>query len=359
VARTRYRTPTYGSAARLARIVLELIARPHGWSFEAIRAELGISERTLLRYLAVCRTELVDAAGLPLIEVVRQGDRRLLRLAERGRQAEAGVFEAVFFYFTLTVLTFLEGTVLKEGVEGLWDRLRRTLPPSQRMRLANVAKKFYAVPYAAKDYRAHDEQLDLIVRCLLSQHRLRVDYQGVSGPPRVHEFDPYTLVMYRGGLYLLGKSWRRGKIIWLAVERIRALERLPTRFEYPIDYSPERHTEGMFGIVEGPETQVELLLLSPETTAFLSSRRLHPTQEFRPHRDGTTVLTMRVRGTVELASWILSLTPWVEVLRPRALRDEVARSLRAAARRYARPRHPAKTAATRAPAGLASPQQRR
>jgi hypothetical protein len=154
--RRRSRTPTYGAAGRLARIVLELLARPHGWSFDAICADLGISERTLLRYLAVCRTELVDAGGTPMIEVVRRGDRRLLRLAERGRATDAGVFEAVFFYFTLTVLTFLEGTVLKEGVDGLWERLHRTLPPTQRLRLAHVAKKFYAVPHAAKDYRAYD-----------------------------------------------------------------------------------------------------------------------------------------------------------------------------------------------------------
>jgi predicted DNA-binding transcriptional regulator YafY len=335
MARARYRTPTYGAAGRLARIVLELLGRPHGWSFEAIRETLGISERTLLRYLAVCRTELVDASGAPMIEVVRHGDRRLLRLAERGRATEAGVFEAVFFYFTLTVLTFLEGTVLKEGVEGLWERLHRALPSAQRLRLANVTKKFYAVPYAAKDYRAFDERLDLLVRCLINQHRMRIDYQGLLGEGKVHEFEPYTLVMYRGGLYLLGKSLLFDKIIWLAVERMRGVEQLAERFDYPSDYSPERHTEGMFGIVEGPETTVELLLLGPETTAFLASRRLHPTQQFRRRRNGTTTLTMTVRGTVELTSWILSLSPWVRVLRPAALRDEVARRLREGVRLYA------------------------
>jgi proteasome accessory factor B len=270
--------------------------------------------------------------------------RRLLRLAERGRATDAGVFEAVFFYFTLTVLTFLEGTVLKEGVDGLWERLHRTLPPTQRLRLAHVAKKFYAVPHAAKDYRAYDEQLDLLVRGLIDQRRLRVDYQGLLGEGKTHDFEPYTLVMYRGGLYLLGRSLRYEKIIWLAVERIRTVTALAEHFDYPANYSPERHTEGMFGIVDGPETTVELLLLSPETTAFLSSRRLHPTQAFQPRADGTTLLTMHVRGTVELTSWILSLTPWIEVLRPAALRAEVAARLRTAARRYRGTRAAARSA---------------
>src|SRR5258705_6988791 len=74
--KTRSRPPTYGTATRLARIVHGLVGRPHGWSFEAIQEELGISERTLLRYLAACRRELVDGGGRPLLDVVRRGGRR-------------------------------------------------------------------------------------------------------------------------------------------------------------------------------------------------------------------------------------------------------------------------------------------
>src|SRR5512138_2393170 len=82
--KTRSRLPTYGAAGRLARIVLGLLSRPHGWPLASITDELKISERTLLRYLAVCRNELVDAAGRPMIEVVGQGAARALRLVEHG-----------------------------------------------------------------------------------------------------------------------------------------------------------------------------------------------------------------------------------------------------------------------------------
>jgi hypothetical protein len=47
---------------------------------------------------------------------------------------------------------------------------------------------------------------------------------------------------------------------------------------------------------------------------------------------------MKVRGTAELSSWILSQAPWVKVLRPAALRDEVARRLRDGAALYTK--HP-------------------
>jgi len=36
-------------------------------------------------------------------------------------------------------------------------------------------------------------------------------------------------------------------------------------------------------------------------------------------RDGTTIMTMTVRSTVELSNWIMSMGPWIEVLKPTSL----------------------------------------
>jgi predicted DNA-binding transcriptional regulator YafY len=63
-------------------------------------------------------------------------------------------------------------------------------------------------------------------------------------------------------------------------------------------------------------------------------RRLDPTQTFRKRRDGTTLLKMTVRGTTELVSWILSLSPWVKALQPRSLREAVERRLEEARGSY-------------------------
>lgn len=332
--RTKGRRPTYGAATRLARLVHGLLDRPYGWSFDAIADELSISERTLLRYLAACRDELVDAEGRPILEVGLRGTRRVLKLSAAAAQSDSTAYQALFLYFALSVFQFLDGTVIKDGVEGLWNNLREALPAGQKPRLADFEKKFYAVPYGVKDYRAFDEILDDLVRALVYQHRLRVDYAGLLGEGRVHRIDPYTLTMYRGGLYVIGYSHLARRILWLAIERIREIERLSETFDYPKSYSPQKHTQGIFGIVDGPETRVELLLLNRETAAYLSSRRLHPTQQFQPRRDGTTLLTMTVRGTAELTFWILSLGPWVRVLRPRELRDDVAAKLRQGAALY-------------------------
>jgi predicted DNA-binding transcriptional regulator YafY len=79
----------------------------------------------------------------------------------------------------------------------------------------------YAIPFVEKHYRHLDDTVDRILRGLIEQRRLRIDYGGTRGAGRVHAFDPYTLAVYRGGLYLIGRSDRYEKIIYLAVEPLR------------------------------------------------------------------------------------------------------------------------------------------
>lgn len=292
----------------------------------------------MLRYVRACREELVDERGRCIVEVVRRGGRRVLRLAAQpaALEADANPFELLYLYFALTVFQFLEGTVIKESVDGFWKRVIENLPGSLQLRLADFQLKFYAVPHMMKDYRGSDDVLDAITQGLLYQSRLRLRHRGLAGDEREHEVDPYTLMMYRGGLYLIARSHRVNKTIYFAVERISAAERLATRFTYPRGYSPQKHTEGIFGIIDGPQTAAEILIRNRETAAYLSSRRIHPTQRFREHRDGTTTLTMTVRGTAELVPWLVGLGDYVEVLRPASLRDAVHRTQTAAARLYTR-----------------------
>jgi len=206
--------------------------------------------------------------------------------------------------------------------------------PEDRPKLAGLKHKFYAIPFVEKQYRHLDKTIDKILRGLIPQKRLRIDYGGTRGEGRVHIFAPYTLAVYRGGLYLIGRSDRHKEIIYLAVERILAVELTKEDFEYPARYSPSRHHRGVFGIIGGEPTRVELLLMDRETAALMRARRLNLGESFHPRKDGTTLLTMRARGIDELANWVLSFGPHVQVLRPAALRERVARDLRAASELY-------------------------
>ena len=216
------------------------------------------------------------------------------------------------------------------------------MPAATRPQLSHLDRKFYAISFVPKDYAQHSETIDEVVQALVREYRLTVDYAGVLGEGKEHDLEPYTLLSYRGGLYLVGRSHTYDKVIWLAVERIRSVKPTPgdgprgrARFTYPQGFHPDRYTDGMFGVVDGPEAEVELAIANAQTESYLRSRTVHPSQRFVPGSDGRVRLLMTVRGTVELANWIMSLTPWVEVIRPAELRTEVARRLDDASTRYA------------------------
>lgn len=361
--KTAGRKPTYGAATRLARLVHELRERPNGWSFEAIEEELRITERTLARYLEACRRELVDHRGHPLLEVVRRGERRFVRLAEPRSGPATTDYEVLALFFTLRLARVLEGTVFEAVNRDLWDKMLKTVPATARRRLENADRKFYALPHLPKSYTHMEDELDVVLRALIDQTRLVIDYGGVVGEGRTHDFDPYSLVEHRGGLYLLGHSAHYRKIIWLAIDRIRAVrpkldeDRLKIRFAYPKTFDPARHTNGTFGIVDGESTRVELAIQNEETESYLRARHLHATQRFFSGGDGRTHLEVRVRGTTELANWILSASPWVEVLHPPELRAEIARRAAATTALYAAPRR--RTGRARSTVGRRKPRTAR
>jgi proteasome accessory factor B len=333
-----YRKPSYGAAGRYARIIYELLDRPHGWSFDAIENELRISERTVMRYVAALKEQLTDDQGRPLIEAFRRGERRLIRFAQHRPAPEPGPFDLALLYFALTVFEFLDGTVIKEGVDLLWDKFREKLPFKERLQLADFQKKFYATQYAVKDYRDFSEVLDEVFQCVVRQYRLRLEYEAIGGAPKEHLFEPYTLLMHRGGLYLIGRSSRSRRVLTLAVERIRAAEKLSEHFDYPSAYSPQKHTAGAFGIIlDEKPMDVEILVMDDATARYVASRRIHPSQQVRLRRDGRSVLSMRVQGTPELRNWLLGFGPHLKVLRPRDLREEVRRSLAQTLGLYSRP----------------------
>lgn len=334
------RKPTYGAATRLARLVYELRDRNHGWSFEAVCEELGISERTLNRYLKACREELVDRRGNPLIETAQHGERRVLRLADRRPPPNSTDYEILALLFTRRLARVLEGTGLGLVNEDLWDKMRARIPAAQRHRLDHAERKFFSVPFLPKKYSDKEEELDTILRGLIDQIRLEVDYRGLTGEGKIHEFRPYSLVEHRGGLYVLGHSSHYRKVIWMAVDRIRSVrtkrspdgERL--RFDYPKTFDPERHTRGTFGLVAGEPTRVVLAINNEQTEAYLRERDFRSPKRFFQSGDGRTCLEVSVRGMEELANWVMATTPWVEVLEPAELRDAVVERIEAGRRVY-------------------------
>ena len=332
---------TYATASRIAELALRLLTSGRHLAYSDIRHMLRVkrgtapaappSERTIDRYVKAMQG-VFAVGGFGELETRTYEDGRKYLFFTPKEPAAEPVDESLEVLLAVNLLRSLEGTVLRENASRLLGRIDESSADGDRYGLKNLAKKFYVVPFGVKRYDDQQVLLGGLVKALLRQERIDVHYRGLRDPGdvHVHEFEPYTLAIYKGGLYLIGYSFGKERRIFLAVERIEKIEPRTAAngetetFPYPEAYTPEAHTQGAFGIFDtGKVFDVELEILNPDTVGFLEPRRFHKTQRLVKREDGTATLTMRVRGLEELVPWVMSMAPWVRVREPAELRERV------------------------------------
>ena len=173
-----------------------------------------------------------------------------------------------------------------------------------------------------------------LVEAIVSRRRCTVTYRAPGRPePRRFPYDPYRLLSVHGGLYCIGKVPAYPNLATLAVDRLEAVELLEESFTVDPSFDPKRHEAEAFGVVwETPQTVV--LRFRADQAPYVREREWHPSQTFRSMRDGRLEMVVKAGGVFEITRWVLSWGDTVEVVRPHALRKNVASILRAACRPY-------------------------
>jgi hypothetical protein len=108
-----------------------------------------------------CAEFVTDRTGRSRIEIVRHGDRRLVRLAPRVPARESSVFQVAALRLVRSLLRFTGGTVLAQLLDDACERLESVARPEDRERLAGLKRKFYAIPFAEKHYRHLDDTVSI------------------------------------------------------------------------------------------------------------------------------------------------------------------------------------------------------
>lgn len=317
----------YAPAQRLHQLK-SMLASTAGISVYDIAERFGVSVRTAIRYLRA-----LENAGEPLHEVA-DGKRKLWRLHPAARKESIALTtqQAVTLFLSRRVFDFLAGTGFAESLDEIFDKLEATLK-RRDYETKNLERKLFDVNEAPHLYEGRLDHMDDITTALLKEQRLLIVHDRFGTKP--FKFEPYTLLVYKKGLYLVGFSHHHQSVRMFSLDSIRDAEWLRGEgFEYPKDYHPSQMVEGNFGLFGGgPRTRVRLLF-SPEVARYVLRRQWHPTQEIAMTERGVE-LTMQVTGTTELKTWVLGWGDQVEVLEPGSLRDEIAAEHARAAAKYA------------------------
>jgi proteasome accessory factor B len=292
---------------------------------------LGVSRRTAFRRLE----EL--GQGDPLecqAQDFEGGTRNLWRLPSSAKDHPLHITtsEMVALAFVKNALGFTAGTGIKEDLDELFARLSHALKASDYAHWKNLDRKLFDLNEASFDYGDKMEVVNDVITALLREERITLTPKGKNAVPV--KVDPYSLALYKKGLYVVGKSHKRDDLRTFGLDKIVEVERhAGEHFAYPEDWSPATFFRGPWGIIR--KERVDVVVRFHESVRhFVTRRSWHGTQTFAETGDGGIEMRVQPEGVEEMVSWVLGFGANAEVVEPAWLRERVAGELRAAAARY-------------------------
>ena len=170
--------------------------------------------------------------------------------------------------------------------------------------------------------------LGILHTSIINFQRVEIVYKALStNEVTTRKADPYYLFFEDGFWNLRAYCNLRKDLRVFALDKIISLRPLDEHF-VPRPVSPNEELSGAFGAyVDGEPTQV-ILLFDKEIHASVLRKKWQQSEETRILKDGRLEMKFKVNGTVGIKWWLYRWIPFVEVISPVWLREEVKNDLK-------------------------------
>jgi predicted DNA-binding transcriptional regulator YafY len=310
------------SATRLLTLI-QLLQRQPGQKAGDLADALGVSVRTLHRYLAK-----LDEMGLPLYS--ERGPYGGFSLV-RGYRLPPLIFspeEAAALALGANVVSDVWDPLYTEAAGGALAKLEAVLPDDQRAEVAWARRTLVTTGLRRPDPRPRDRWLGLLHRAAREQRRVTMTYHGagqMAGDSPQRRVDVYALAQRSGWTYLVGYCHLRQGLRSFRLDRIETLELTEERFERPADFDARAFLAGQAG-----ETQpVAAHLRFEPAAAQIAQANRAMWEKLETMADGSVEVILREPDLAWAASMTLSFGPLVTVLAPPELGQMVVEWARA------------------------------
>ncbi|HOD79592.1 MAG: hypothetical protein BWX92_03560 [Deltaproteobacteria bacterium ADurb.Bin135] len=331
------RKPTYNSAVRMAQLVSILSQAWRPVPIELVAEQLNISLRTLQRYRKALNEQLAAGDGSSFLKVIRKDNKEMWYLTDQEEIVNANAFRIISVFVAKSLLKFMEGTVVKDTIDNIWEVVTGQMAPSKKKQLESFDKKIRYTGFGRKNYEDMDITLATILRGLIHETKLQIThYSKTDRQEKKHTIRPYTLLLHRDSLYLHAYVEGYKQIRTFTVDAIKEAVNLNEKFDYPADYNPEKLTEGSFGIYQSKDGKPEKVVVEFKEYLwdYITTRLWHPTQKFLPIKDGWFKMEFYLSDITEFIPWVLAFGKEVRVIEPDLLCDAIKNELDLAISNY-------------------------
>lgn len=320
---------TYSQADRLARMMRTLASRTT--TVNDLAEEFSVTRRQVYRDL-----QRIEEEGHPLIQSGEIGERMWqLPLNYKGLPpVTVSPYELMSLYLAKSHLAYLKGTPFVEDLDNLISKVQAGLPAKTVNHLERIGHVFAPLQGPTRLYAKQKETVNNLRKALLLQKTVTLHHQKPDyDVPTAHRMDPYVLVLYQYGLYVVGYSHRAKALRMFSSERIHRVDVTDDRFDMPSEFSFEAQSRRLFGLIDEPPKTVRIWF-SADVAYLLKERQWHPTQSLKQQKDNSVIVTFLAGGLDEITSWILSWGADAKVMSPPELVQSVCAQLTTARKHY-------------------------
>jgi predicted DNA-binding transcriptional regulator YafY len=318
------RAPEIQRVARLVDMLVVLSQRP--LKRRELAERYQISERQITSDLQVLRRRLS-------LEIVSTGEGYRIASLPSLPSVQFDVAE-LFALLLATLAGSRSPGVPRDKLASAIERLQTVLP--QNLRRAFELSRFQLPSTPAAQHR--EQTLKHLADALARGWTVEMEYRSPAARSPMYErlVDPYALVPYLRGWYLIGwcharRDWRTFK-----VDRITRLcvTRIPFKRRQDFDLGTLlTRSWGIFEARTQPAEEVELLFSQP-VAHWMTEEQWHHSQRVEWLPDGRLRFSLTLPVTPDFTRWVLSYGGAVEVVRPEKLREHVQEHARAVLERY-------------------------
>jgi predicted DNA-binding transcriptional regulator YafY len=314
---------------------------PAGISVDTIVDRLneeGVSKssRTVLRHMSILSSE---GGGYKAVAGAIGGWCRNKSVKPSLRLNDLSVADALSLTLLERFLKNILPTATTKLLDSVFEQAKTKLENEASANKLAAWSKMVAVVETGLEVispKIEGDALHLIQEALLARETVKVEYAPPGKSKRTHVLNPLGLVQCGAITYLVATFSRKTEpVLRLPVHRVKSAERTYDQHSYLV---PEGFTlqgfidQGGMGFNEQGPAEIRAWvsdMLGPR----LEEVKLSRDQKLRPVEGGYE-LTATLIDSWRLRWWILSKTGDIEVLEPKALREDIAKTLREGAARY-------------------------
>jgi len=311
--------------ARLVKIQILLCQHPEGIEIKEIARRCGITKRTIYRDLRALESELeiplwgegskrgvVEGHFLPPI-FLNSEEAINIFLAIRLMQKYSYLYNPSIISTSLKLSTIVP-PVLRKHIEITLGFLEKQ--PKNETKITNFDK-------LAKAW--------ITQRLVTFYYKKPVQYKEVSdGKPHKVTIEPYFIepVAWGRSSYIIGRCPPQKSLKAFKIDRIVGdvvIE--PQTYEVPDDFNAMEYIWSGWEIYSETDLYTVKLRFNETIGNDIKETIWHPSQKIETQSDGSIIMTLKVRNSIDFHHWVLGMGGAVEVLEPEVLRQQIVKDI--------------------------------